>query len=140
LEGVSEGENRSGLVGIPLKQRSAVTNGQRAFVEGGDGRGPWARRMRDIVALYTSDLGGAEALSEAEKSIVRRIATVTIELERLEAKFSIAERGPWPADLDMYQRCANTLRRLLEAVGIQRRPRDVTPSLEAYLAGRKELK
>jgi hypothetical protein len=141
LEGVSEGENRSGLAGIPLKQRSAVTNGQRAFVEGGDGRGPWARRMRDIIALYTSDLGGADAISEAKKSIVRRIATVTIELERLEAKFSVAERGPRPEDLDMYQRCANTLRRLLEAVGIERRAVDVTPSLQGFLdnlKGREE--
>jgi hypothetical protein len=130
--------NRPGIGERPLDQRSAVTNGRRLFVDGGDGRGPWARRMRDIVALYTSDLGGAEAISEAEKSIVRRIATVTIELERLEAKFSVAERGPRPEDLDMYQRCANTLRRLLEAVGIERRPRDITPSLDSVLLGLKE--
>jgi hypothetical protein len=91
--------------------------------------------MRDIVALYISDLGGAEALSEAEKSIVRRIATVTVELERLEAKFSTLPNGPRADDLDMYQRCANTLRRLLEAVGIERRQRDITPSLDSFLVG-----
>jgi hypothetical protein len=34
-----------------------------------------------------------------------------------------------PDDLDLYQRTASTLRRLLEAVGIQRRQRDVTPTL-----------
>jgi hypothetical protein len=30
------------------------------------------------------------------------------------------------------------LRRLLEAVGLQRRPRNVTPTLETYLASRQE--
>ena len=111
----------------PLDQRSAVTNGRRLFVDGGDGRGPWARRMRDVIELHISDLGGIEAASEAEKSIIRRAATLTIELERLEAKFSTGKA--LDTDLDMYQRCSNSLRRLLEAVGIQRRPRDVTLSL-----------
>jgi hypothetical protein len=36
--------------------------------------------------------------------------------------------------LDLYQRTAGGLRRLLEAIGIQRRPRDVTPTLDQYLA------
>jgi len=96
--------------------------------------------MRDVIELHISDLGGLENASEAERSIIRRAATLTIELERLEAKFSTLPNGPRDSDLDMYQRCSNSLRRLLESIGIQRRPRDVTPSLEAYLAGRKESK
>ena len=120
----------------PLDQRSAVTNGRRLFVHGGDGRGPWARRMRDVIELHISDLGGIEAASEAEKSIIRRAATLTIELERLEAKFSAGKA--LDTDLDMYQRCSNSLRRLLEAVGIQRRPRDVTPSVSEYLASKAD--
>src|SRR5262245_29546991 len=116
-------------------QRSAVTNGQRLFVAAGDVRGPWARRMRDIIELHISDLGGLENASEAERSIIRRAATLTIELERLEAKFSTLPNGPRAEDLDMYQRCSNSLRRLLESIGIQRRPRDVTPSLEDVLSG-----
>ena len=126
--------NRPGTGERPLDQRSAVTNGRRLFVDGGDGRGPWARRMRDVIELHISDLGGIEAASEAEKSIIRRAATLTIELERLEAKFSAGKA--FDTDLDMYQRCSNSLRRLLEAVGIQRRPRDVTPSVSEYLASK----
>jgi hypothetical protein len=38
-----------------------------------------------------------------------------------------------PEDLDLCQRTANSLRRLLEAVGIQRRAKNVTPSLAEYL-------
>jgi hypothetical protein len=124
---------RSGAGRLP-DQRSAVTNGQRLFVAAGDGRGPWARRMRDVIELHISDLGGLENASEAERSIIRRAATLTIELERLEAKFSTLPNGPRDSDLDMYQRCSNSLRRLLESIGIQRRPRDVTPSLDQVLA------
>jgi hypothetical protein len=38
-------------------------------------------------------------------------------------------------DLDLYIRASGNLRRLLEAVsvGIQRRPKDVTPSVAEYL-------
>jgi hypothetical protein len=136
-------ENRAGPIGAPLgvrgdtdgvpsRQRSAVTNRSRLFVEGGDGNSPWTRRMRDVIELHLSDLGGIDAASEAEKSIVRRIATLTIELERIEARLS-ATRTPSDHSIEMYQRCANTLRRLLETIGIHRRQRDVTPTLQGFL-------
>src|SRR5215510_3692230 len=136
IGGRSAGQRSAEIDGRRLPdQRSAVTNGQRLFVAAGDGRGPWARRMRDVIELHISDLGGLENASEAERSIIRRAATLTIELERLEAKFSTLPNGPRDSDLDMYQRCSNSLRRLLESIGIQRRPRDVTPSLEDVLSG-----
>jgi hypothetical protein len=78
-----------------------------------------------VTALHLADLGGSEAVSAAEASIVRRIACLTVELERLELDFATAGEQ-LPAKLDQYQRCANTLRRLLEAVGLRRRPKDVT--------------
>jgi hypothetical protein len=93
------------------------------------------RRLRDLIVLHVSDLGGEGAVSTAELSIVRRAATLTVELERLEAKFATAS-GADPFELDAYQRVSNTLRRLLEAVGLERRSRDVTPTLEAYMATR----
>jgi len=118
-------------LGVLTDQRSAVTNGTRLLTDG-DNRGPWARRMKDVIDLHISDLGGWDVVSEAEKSILRRVATLTIELERLEAKFST--RPPTDTDLNMYQRCSNSMRRLLETVGIHRRPRDVTPpTLDTYL-------
>src|SRR5262249_872638 len=134
---------RSGIVGEPSRNPpnagrncSAVTNGSR-LLEAGDNRGPWARRMREVVELHISDLGGLENASEDEKSIIARAAALTVEAERLEAKFSTLPNGPRAEDLDLYQRCSNSLRRLLESIGIQRRPRDVTPSLQTYLASRK---
>ena len=108
------------------KQRSALTNGKKLLM-GVDGRSPWLRRLRDLLSIHTNDLGGPDAISEGEKSIVRRIATITAELELLESRFAIAETGAKAEDLDLYFRGANNLRRLLEAVGLQRRSRDITP-------------
>ncbi len=104
--------------------RSATTNGNRAFVQGGDGRGAWVRRWRDLVDLHVSDLGGAAACSEAQLSLCRRIATTEVELERLEAKMS---EGDDKVDLGMYNRLAGNLRRMLESIGLQRKQRGVSP-------------
>jgi hypothetical protein len=132
-----QAEKREAIVRGPSRQRSRVTNGTGLFVDAGDGRGPWARRLRDVIDLHLADLGGADVVSEAEASIVRRAATLTIELERLEAKFSTGQAPP--GDLDLYQRTANSLRRLLEAVGLKRVARDVTPpDANLYLARHEE--
>ncbi|HLH98760.1 MAG TPA: hypothetical protein VKW08_26925 [Xanthobacteraceae bacterium] len=109
----------------PLTTRSRVTNGKTLFAEGGDMRAPWSRRLRDILDLHLADIGGVDHASEAERSILRRAATLTVELERLEARF--AEGPSSNKDLETYQRTSNTLRRLLESVGLKRRPRDITP-------------
>jgi hypothetical protein len=64
------------------------------------------------------------------------LATLTVELERMEAGFAVAGEAQ-PDQLDLYQRTANSLRRLLEAIGLQRRPRDVTPDPLEYGARRE---
>jgi hypothetical protein len=108
-------------------QRSRITNGS-ALLPGIDGRSPWVRRCKDVIAAHLSDLGGIENTSAAERSIVRRAAVLTTELERLEARFATAGEAS-ADDLDLYQRTTGNLRRLLEAVGLRRRPRDVGPTL-----------
>lgn len=120
------------VASLPPTQRSRISNGS-ALVVGVDGRSTWVRRLRDLVTLHVADLGGEGAISEAEKSIVRRAAVLTVELERLEARFAAAAECADKDDLDLYQRTAGNLRRLLEAVGLQRRAKDVTPSLSDYL-------
>jgi hypothetical protein len=112
--------------------RSRITNG--AIVDA-DGRSSWVRRMRDVIHAHLSDLGGEDAASQAEKSIIRRVATLTVELERMEAVFAEAG-GAQPEMLDLYQRAAGNLRRLLEAVGIERRAKPVQ-SLQEYLASKE---
>jgi hypothetical protein len=116
------------------EQHSRVTNGSTLFAEAGiDLRSAWARRFRDVFELHVSDLGGVDAVSEAEQSICRRISTLTVELERLECRL-VRQEAPEDRLLDLYQRVSNTLRRLLETIGLERRQRDVTPSLHRFLA------
>lgn len=118
-----------GAANMHARQRSKVTNGKRLFADATvDGRGVWVRRMRDLISLHVNDLGGVDAISTAEHSICRRAATITTELELLEKKFAIAN-GADPASLDLYLRAANSLRRMLEAIGVKYDPsraRDVT--------------
>jgi len=113
-------------------QRSRITNGS-ALLPGVDGRSAWVRRARDLIREHLADLGGFDNVSAAERSIIRRASVLTVELERLEAKFALAGEAS-VQDLDAYQRGANTLKRLLQSVGLQRRARDVGPTLDQYLA------
>ncbi len=113
----------------PLTLRSRVTNGRRSFVDG-DGNSAWARRWRDLIALHVSDLGGADAMSEAQLSLVRRCATIEAELEAAEGRLSKGEE----IDLDAYTRAAGHLRRILESLGLRRVPRDVTPTIAEIMA------
>jgi len=112
------------------RQKSRITNGS-ALLPGVDGRSPWVRRAKDVIAAHLSDVPDANA---AERSIIRRAAVLTVELERLEAAFATAGEAD-PETLDLYGRTSGNLRRLLEAVGLQRRARNVTPpSVAEYLA------
>jgi len=115
------------------RQRSKITNGN-ALVAGSSGRGAWVRRAKDIINLHTSDLGGETNCSFAERSIIRRIACLTVELEAMEARFAAVGQAD-AASLDLYQRTAGNLRRLLEAIGLQRRMIDRTPRLSDILRG-----
>jgi hypothetical protein len=92
------------------------------------------RRFRDVFAMHIADLGGHDAISEAERSIARRAATLTVILERLEFDFAADDQAsPSASKITQYQQLANTLKRLLESLGLKRRQKDITPSLSDYL-------
>jgi len=106
-------------------RRSKVANGT-ALWAGIDGRSLWARRAGELLAAHISDLGGEGNISEAERALCKRAAVLITELERREAGFAQAGEASDEA-LAIYQTSVNTLRRTLEALGLQRRARDVTP-------------
>jgi hypothetical protein len=91
-----------------------------------DGRSGWVRRSKDLIAEFVSDIPNASA---AERSLIRRCAVLTVQLEMLEQKFAQARGDAAPAELDLYQKIANTLRRHLSTLGLQRRAKDVGPTL-----------
>jgi hypothetical protein len=107
-------------------QRSRITNGGKLLPGIVDERSAWVRRCKDIISQHLVDLGGEDNCSSAERSLVRRASVMTVELERLEAKFAQAGEAS-ERDLDLYIRAAGNLRRLLEAIGLRRRPIDITP-------------
>ena len=114
------------------RQRSKVGNGHK-LIAGCDGRGLWSRRLKGLLAEATSDMGGIDNMSAAERHIIRRACVLIVELERLEGKFAQASEVSVD-DLDCYGRTAGNMRRLLESVGLQRRARDVTPDPLEYAA------
>lgn len=117
------------------KARSRVTNGV-GLLPSVDGRSSWARIMRDTLSAMLTHLGGADLASEPQRMLARRVAALEAELIHLEDKFARARaegREPNAADLDLYSRIASAQRRHLEAIGLQRVPRDITPDLSDYI-------
>jgi hypothetical protein len=110
------------------KQRSRVTNGKTLFVEA-DQRGPWARRWRDVLAEIISDLGGADLLSEGQKQLARRCATISIACERMEGEAALGNE----IDLDAYGQLTDRLGRALVRLGLRRHARDISPTLGQLL-------
>jgi hypothetical protein len=123
--------SRPGFERRPTKLRSRVTNGKALFVAG-NGRSPWARRLRDIIEAHVLDQGGADLLTEGKRALIRRASALTVELERIEGRFSTDTARE--SDFGTYTTGANTLRRLLESIGLERVARDITPDLRTYLA------
>lgn len=123
-------ENSAATVPLPSKNRSAVTNGRRMFVDG-NGNSAWSRRFRDLINVHLDDIGGREHASEAQFSLVKRIAALECELERMEGEMS---KGT-TVDLDVYTRASGHLRRMLETLGT-RRTKGKRLDLDGYLKGR----
>lgn len=110
--------------------RSRITNG-RDLLPHVDGRIGWVRRFRDCLALHLSDLPDA---SYSEQVIARRCACLVVALEQMETEFAQAGHAT-PEQLREYGRGTNTLRRALESLGLTRRARDVTPTLQQLIEG-----
>jgi hypothetical protein len=109
------------------RPRSAVTSGRKLFTEGNPNTA-WSRRYFDLVSHHVHDISageGKDALTAAQLSLIKRASAIECELERLDARLSIGEE----VDLGGYGRAASHLRRLFEVLGLERRARDITPTL-----------
>ena len=126
------GSRTPALAGVT--RRSGVTNGKRLLLGLRCGNEIWHRRLSDIVALHTADLGGSDLMSESEKVLVRRAAMLTLQAELMEQRW--AENGGEASEKSLicYQRCVGGLRRIWKTLGLERRTKDVTPpTLHEYL-------
>lgn len=117
----------------PPKAQFKTRRGNGAMMlEGVDGRSLMARRFREIATAIESDMGGD--LTEAQRAIAARAVTLAIWAEDAEAALA---RGD-DFDVATYATAANAMRRLLADIGLERRAKDVTPSLASYLAQKEK--
>jgi hypothetical protein len=101
------------------RSRSAVTNGKRLHVVAPPDN-MWVRRFRDVLSEILSDLG-RDGLSEGQRQLARRAATISIACERMEGE---AVAGA-EIDLELYGRLVDRLGRAFHRLGLKRQPRDV---------------
>ena len=120
-------------MGQKSKGRSAVSNG-RDVLPNIDGRSVIARRYRDITSAILVDQGGADQCSESRKQLVRRFAAAAVLAEQLEAKLARGE----VIDIAEHATLSSTLVRLAQRIGIDRRAKNITPTLADYLAARRD--
>ena len=109
--------------------RSAVTNGKRLHVVR-PGDTAWARRFKDVLGLIVSDLGGVDLLSEGQKQLARRAATISIACEKMEGEAAAGR----DIDLEEYGRLTDRLGRAFQRLGLRRQARTIEPSLSDILA------
>lgn len=86
------------------------------------------RRYKEILGQLVVDLGSAP--SEAQMIIARRAATLAVWCEGTEALMANGQS----LDITTYTTAINALRRLLADLGLERRAKEMTPTLQAYLA------
>jgi hypothetical protein len=93
-----------------------------------DGRGVIARRFKDIAGAILADQAGADQCSEARKQLIRRFAAAVL-AEQLESRLANGEQ----IDITEHATLSSTLVRLAQRIGIDRRAKNVGPTLSDYL-------
>jgi hypothetical protein len=99
-------------------------------LDGLDRRTAAYRETKRLIDELESDLGGADQLSSAERQIIQHAAVLGALLTDTEGRWI----GGEPIDATVYCATINAQRRLFESIGIQRRPRNLTPRLHDYLS------
>jgi hypothetical protein len=110
------------------RARSAVSNGTNVLANC-DGRSTIARRYRDIIAAVVAGAGGADRCSETKLALIRRFSAAACLAEAMEAKLVSGE----PIDIGEHALLCSTLVRVAQRIGINRIPKNITPTLNEYL-------
>lgn len=97
---------------------------------GVDMRTNGGRRYKELCADLVHHLEGDPTAPQL--AIVRRAAALAVWCEGQEA----AQASGGDFDVQAFTTAANTLRRLLSDLGLERRLKDATPTLEQYLRDR----
>lgn len=98
-----------------------------------DTRTTVAKEMRERFTCMTSDLGGLEHLSYAQKSLVERALWLEHWLRTQESELASGE----PFDVGKWVQAANSLQGILSKLGLERQAKNVT-SFQDFITGKKD--
>lgn len=102
----------------PQTIRAAVTNDPFRAPGGIDGRSAEARRFRDLCHGLAADFGGPDQISEATALLIRNAATLSLHLERLQARLTAGDDGI--RVVSELTRLGNVHSRALRSLGVKR--------------------
>lgn len=112
-----------------VQNRSRITN-NASLLAGADGRTAAARRFHDVIVAITADAGGVDRCAEARLQLIRRFAACAVLAEQLEARLATGE----PIDIAEHAQLTSSMVRVAQRIGINRRLKEVVPTLSQYLA------
>jgi len=110
--------------------RARASNHRDLLPHIADGRHAQARRFRDLVRCMIGDAGGVENCTEVRLGLIRRLAAATVLSEEIEGR---VVNGEAISVADFCQLASTTVR-LATRLGVERLPKNVTPSLADYLS------
>jgi hypothetical protein len=116
-------------------RRSKVSSGSKILPNVHE-QSVWGRLFADRYTACLEHVGGKDEATELEHMVSRRIALLDTELTYIEdrlGRMRSLDQEPDAADLTLYSTLTNTHRRQCEALGWQRRAKDVTPDLAKYI-------
>ena len=107
----------------------------RDLVPLGDNSGP-ARFFKKMVRDIEADLGGRRELTRIEGELIRAFCGSATMLQYQNVQLALGEISE--VDPTAYATMASTMLRIGSRLGLRRRGRDVTPSLDAYLDAQQQ--
>jgi hypothetical protein len=112
-------------------QLTAIARGDATLL---DHSTEYVNRVREIIEGYVLDHGGSDNLTSAQRTLIRRISFLELELEKIETRFA-TDPTVGLRTLDTYSRASSNQGRLLRILGIERKKGE-RPSLNAFLKAR----
>jgi hypothetical protein len=120
----------SAPIAQPKPQAATRMGTGNTALAGVDMRTQGGRRYKELCADLVHHLAGDPTAPQL--AIIRRAAALAVWCEGQEA----AQASGGDFDVQAFTTAANSLRRLLTDLGLERRMRDATPTLEQYLRDR----
>jgi len=117
-----------GIKSLSADARRLVND--KTLLPGVDGRSLTYKRYRELVSAIAADQGGADQLSAARAQLIRRYAAASVLAEQMEVRLAAGEQ----IDVTEFSLLTSTLVRVAQRIGINRIPRNLTPTVADYVA------